>query len=94
MLVTVTSRLRIHRDEVLCSLVKGNSVVLSFVSMKPIRVPIDDLTEEARSWLLPSLAPRAIPIDDLADEVEDESDDEEVDVDALDADEVEADESW
>lgn len=88
MLVTVTSRLRVHHDEVLCSLVKGNSVVLSFVSMKPIRIPIDDLTEEAREWLLPSLAPRAIPIDEELDE-----DDEEVEVEELDLNEIEADES-
>ena len=88
MLVTVTSRLRVHHDEVLCSLVKGNSVVLSFVSMKPIRIPIDDLTEEAREWLLPSLAPRAIPIDEELDE-----DDEEVEVEELDLKEIEADES-
>jgi hypothetical protein len=88
-LVTVTSRLRVHHDEVLCSLVKGNSVVLSFVSMKPIRIPIDDLTEEAREWLLPSLAPRAIPMDDE----ELDEDDEEVDVEELDLNEIEADES-
>lgn len=88
MLVTVTSRLRVHQDEVLCSLVKGNSVVLSFVSMKPIRIPIDDLTEEAREWLLPSLAPRAIPLDEELDE-----EDEEVDVEELDLNEIEADES-
>jgi hypothetical protein len=87
-LVTVTSRLRVHQDEVLCSLVKGNSVVLSFVSMKPIRIPIDDLTEEAREWLLPSLAPRAIPIDEELDE-----EDENVDVEELDLNEIEADES-
>jgi len=87
-LVTVTSRLRVHQDEVLCSLVKGNSVVLSFVSMKPIRIPIDDLTEEAREWLLPSLAPRAIPLDEELDE-----EDEEVDVEELDLNEIEADES-
>jgi hypothetical protein len=60
-LVTVTPRLRIHRDEVLCAIVRGNSVVLRFVSMKPIRVSVDDLTDEARYWLLPSLAPREIP---------------------------------
>jgi hypothetical protein len=88
-LVTVTSRLRIHRDEVLCARVKGNSIVLSFVSMKPIRIPIDDLTEEARAWLLPSLAPREIPVADLL------SDDEEDEMEAaeLDRDEVEADET-
>lgn len=61
MLVTVTSRLRIHQGEVLCALLKGNMVVLRFVSMKPIRIPVDDLTEEARRWLLPALAPRDIP---------------------------------
>jgi hypothetical protein len=87
-LVTVTSRLRIHRDEVLCALVKGNSVVLSFLSMKPIRIPIDDLTDEARVWLLPSLAPREIPIGDLFDEEEDD-----VAADELDANEIEADEA-
>ena len=61
MLVTVTPRLRVHRDEVLCAILRGNTVVLRFVSMKPIRVSVDDLTEEARFWLLPSLAPREIP---------------------------------
>ena len=64
MLVTLTPRLRIHQNEVVCSLVKGNTVILRFVSMKPMRISIDDLTEEARHWLLPSLAPREIPIDD------------------------------
>ena len=61
MLVTVTPRLRVHRDEVLCAILRGNTVVLRFVSMKPIRVSVDDLTDEARYWLLPSLAPREIP---------------------------------
>ena len=61
MLVTVTSRLRIHRDEVLSASLRGNTVVLRFVSMKPIRLAVDDLTDEARFWLLPSLAPREIP---------------------------------
>jgi hypothetical protein len=60
-LVTVTPRLRVHRDEVLCAILRGNTVVLRFVSMKPIRVAIDDLTDEARFWLLPALAPREIP---------------------------------
>ena len=64
MLVTLTPRLRIHQNEVVCSLVKGNTVILRFVSMKPMRISIDDLTEEARHWLLPSLAPREIPIED------------------------------
>ena len=63
MLVTVTTRVRVHRDEVLCSLVRGNTLVLRFASMKPMRVPIDDLTDEARRWLLPSEAPREIPLD-------------------------------
>jgi hypothetical protein len=60
-LVTVTPRLRLHRDEVLAVLLKGNTVVLRFVAMKPMRIPVDDLTDEAREWLLPSLAPRDIP---------------------------------
>lgn len=63
MLVTVTTRFRVHRDEVLCALVRGNTLVLRFASMKPMRVPIDDLTEEAREWLLPAVAPREIPFD-------------------------------
>lgn len=62
MLVTVTPRLRVHRDEVILAYLKGNIVHLRFVSMKPIRVPVDELTSEARAWLLPSLAPRVIPI--------------------------------
>lgn len=64
MLVTVTPRLRVHRDEVLCAILRGNSVYLRFVGMKPMRVPVDDLTDEARHWLLPALAPRDIPLDD------------------------------
>lgn len=64
MLVTVTPTLRIHRDEVICALVRGNTVHLRFVAMKPMRIPIDDLTDEARFWLLPSLAPREIPVGD------------------------------
>jgi hypothetical protein len=70
-LVTVTPRLRIHRDEVLCAILRGNTVLLRFVGMKPMRVPVDDLTDEARHWLLPSLAPRDIPLDD-SEEVEEE----------------------
>ena len=70
MLVTVTPRLRIHRDEVLCAILRGNSVYLRFVGMKPMRVPVDDLTDEARHWLLPSLAPRDIPYDDVEEESE------------------------
>jgi hypothetical protein len=67
-LVTVTPRLRIHRDEVLCAILRGNSVLLRFVGMKPMRVPVDDLTDEARHWLLPSLAPRDIPLDEEVEE--------------------------
>lgn len=62
MLVTVTSYLRLHRDEVIYVRLRGNTVVLRFVSMKPVRIPVDDLTEEAREWLLPSMAPREIPL--------------------------------
>lgn len=61
MLVTLTSRIRVHRDEVIAAVTRGNSVVLRFVSMKPMRVSVDDLTDEAREWLLPALAPREIP---------------------------------
>ena len=67
-LVTVTPRLRIHRDEVLCALLRGNTVLLRFVAMKPMRIPVDDLTDEARHWLLPSLAPRDISYDETATE--------------------------
>lgn len=63
MLVTVTTRFRVHRDEVLCALVRGNMLTLRFASMKPMRIPVDDLTEEAREWLLPAVAPREIPFD-------------------------------
>ena len=80
MLVTVTPRLRIHRDEVLCAILRGNSVYLRFVGMKPMRVPVDDLTDEARHWLLPSLAPRDIPLDEgeePEESVEDVEDEEE-----------------
>ncbi|AHG88042.1 hypothetical protein J421_0505 [Gemmatirosa kalamazoonensis] len=80
MLVTVTPRLRIHRDEVLCAILRGNSVLLRFVGMKPMRVPVDDLTDEARHWLLPSLAPRDIPLDEgeeVEESVEEEVEEEE-----------------
>ena len=80
MLVTVTPRLRIHRDEVLCAILRGNSVYLRFVGMKPMRVPVDDLTDEARHWLLPSLAPRDIPLDEgeeVEESVEEEVEEEE-----------------
>ena len=70
MLVTVTSYLRLHRDEVVYVRLHGNIVLLRFVSMKPVRIPVDDLTEEAREWLLPSMAPREIPLPD--EMVEDE----------------------
>ena len=71
MLVTVTSYLRLHRDEVIYVRLHGNTVFLRFVSMKPVRLPVDDLTGEAREWLLPSMAPREIPlpIDETEDEV-------------------------
>ena len=81
MLVTVTPRLRIHRDEVLCAILRGNSVLLRFVGMKPMRVPVDDLTDEARHWLLPSLAPRDIRLDDEGEEVEESSIEETEDAD-------------
>ena len=83
MLVTLTSRLRVHRDEVIRADVRANTVVLRFVSMKPMRVAVDDLTEEARHWLLPALAPRAIPVlDEEEDEelLEEEEEDVQVDV--------------
>src|SRR5688500_12059372 len=67
MLVTVTPRFRVHRDEVLCALVRGNTLVLRFASMKSMRLPIDDLTDEAREWLLPALAPREIVFDERDD---------------------------
>jgi hypothetical protein len=63
-LVTVTSYLRLHRDEVVFVRLHGNTVLLRFVSMKPVRLPVDDLTAEAREWLLPSMAPREIPLPD------------------------------
>ncbi|HEU4632002.1 MAG TPA: hypothetical protein VFS08_19790 [Gemmatimonadaceae bacterium] len=59
----MTTRFRVHRDEVLCALVRGNMLTLRFASMKPMRIPVDDLTEEAREWLLPAVAPREIPLD-------------------------------
>ena len=68
MLVTVTPYLRLHRDEVIYARLRGNSIVIRFVSMKAVRVPVDDLTEEARRWLLPSMAPRQIPVEDLEEQ--------------------------
>jgi hypothetical protein len=84
-LVTVTPRLRVHRDEVILAYLKGNTVHMRFVSMKPIRVPVDELTAEARAWLLPSLAPRGIPVPGVEDVEERETetvveDDDHVDV--------------
>ncbi len=73
MLVTVTPRFRVHRDEVLCAIVRGNVVVLRFASMKAMRFAIDDLTDEAREWLLPALAPREIVFDDRGEENEEEA---------------------
>ena len=70
MLVTVTPRFRVHRDEVLCALLKGNMLLLRFASMKAMRIPVDDLTDEAREWLLPALAPREIFFDEVEEEVE------------------------
>ena len=72
MLVTVTSYLRLHRDEVILVRLHGNTVLLRFVSMKPVRLPVDDLTAEAREWLLPSMAPREIPLPVPDDTAEDE----------------------
>ena len=72
MLVTVTPRFRVHRDEVLCALLRGNSLLLRFASMKPMRIPVDDLTDEAREWLLPALAPREIFLDEIGVEEEEE----------------------
>ena len=73
MLVTLTPRLRVHQSEVICALVKGNSVSVRFVSMKPIRISVDDMTDEARHWLLPSLAPREIPVEDETEYADEES---------------------
>ena len=70
MLVTVTPRFRVHRDEVLCAILKGNSLHLRFASMKPMRILVDDLTDEAREWLLPALAPREIFFEEAAEEEE------------------------
>ena len=85
MLVTVTPRLRVHRDEVILAYLKGNTVHMRFVSMKPIRVPVDELTAEARAWLLPALAPRGIPVPGVEEAEEHETetvveDDDHVDV--------------
>ena len=64
MLVTLTPRLRVHRDEIIYAELRGNVVLLRFVCLKPKRIPVDELTEEARRWLLPSLAPRTIEVAD------------------------------
>ena len=73
MLVTVTPRFRVHRDEVLCAMVRGNTLVLRFASMKAMRFAVDDLTDEAREWLLPALAPREIVFDERGEENEEEA---------------------
>jgi hypothetical protein len=64
MLVTLTSRLRVHRDEIIYAELRGNAVLLRFVCLKPKRIPVDELTAEARRWLLPSMAPRTIEVAD------------------------------
>lgn len=64
MLVTLTPRLRVHRDEVIYAELRGNAVLLRFVCLKPKRIAVDELTEEARRWLLPSMAPRTIDVRD------------------------------
>lgn len=84
MLVTVTPYLRIHRDEVIYVRVASNTVVLRFVSMKPMRIPIDDLTQEAMGWLLPTIAPRGIPIEEPDECAGEDADDEVVDVEHTD----------
>ena len=76
MLVTVTPYLRLHRDEVIYARLRGNLIVLRFVSMKAVRVPVDDLTDEARRWLLPSMAPREIPMEVLEDDSEEQEEQE------------------
>lgn len=60
-LVTLTDTLRVAQDEVLSATVRENRVRLRFWNLKPRTVAVDDLTPEAREWLLPSLAPREIP---------------------------------
>ena len=70
MLVTLTSRLRVHRDEIIYAELRGNAVLLRFVCLKPKRIAVDELTDEARRWLLPSMAPRTI---EVADEEEAEA---------------------
>jgi len=64
MLVTLTPRLRVHRDEIIYAELRGNAVLLRFVCLKPKRIAVDELTEEARRWLLPSMAPRTIEVAD------------------------------
>ena len=70
MLVTITPYLRVHRDEVILARLRGNSLLLRFATMKSLSVPVDDLTDEARRWLLPSVAPRDIPMYNEYDENE------------------------
>ena len=72
MLVTVTPYLRLHRDEVIYARLRGNAIVMRFVSMKAVRVPVDDLTDEARRWLLPAMAPREIPLEEQEEHEEQE----------------------
>ena len=81
MLVTLTSRIRVHQDEVICATVQGNTIVLRFVSMKPMRLTIDDLTDDARRWLLPALAPMAIPVGDEEEEEETDENEDEAEID-------------
>ena len=64
MLVTVTPYLRLHRDEVIYARLRGNAIVIRFVSMKSVRLPVDDLTDEARRGLLPAMAPREILLEE------------------------------
>jgi hypothetical protein len=79
MLVTLTPRLRVHRDEIIYAELRGNAVLLRFVCLKPKRIPVDELTAEARRWLLPSMAPRTIEVADEEEVEEAEAQPEEVD---------------
>lgn len=51
----LTSRLKVHADEIIEAEVRGNVVRVRFVCLKKRDIPVDDLTPEARAFLVGDL---------------------------------------
>lgn len=84
MLVTLTPAFRVHRDEVLSATLRDGQVVVEFAALRTRRFAADDLTPEARVWLLPALAPRAVDASCACGATPDGPDDHAVGLDTLD----------